>query len=87
MMERMRDAAGEGKRHVVNRHSLHHPCAAFVLVLCSAAILMCRPLCVLKYRAEGSCMCETVVSGEEHGQDERFLIKSREMDKRETQRE
>lgn len=55
VMERMRDAAGEGKRHVVNRHSLHHPCAAFVLVQCLAAILMCRPLCVLKYRAEGSC--------------------------------
>lgn len=33
VMERKREAAGEGKRHVVNRHSLSHPCAALVLVM------------------------------------------------------
>ncbi len=34
VIEMKREAAGEGKRHVVNRHSLHHPCAAaFVLVM------------------------------------------------------
>uniref|UniRef100_A0A8P4GPU0 Cadherin domain-containing protein n=1 Tax=Dicentrarchus labrax TaxID=13489 RepID=A0A8P4GPU0_DICLA len=46
--ERKREAAGEGKRHVVNRHSIHHPCAALVLVMHGSHFDVQPSLCVQK---------------------------------------
>lgn len=53
--ERLRGSGG-GEEARGNRHTLHHPCAAFVLEMLGSHFDL--QLSLLKYRAKGSLTCE-----------------------------
>lgn len=62
--ERKREAAGEGKRHVVNQHSLSHPCAALVLVMHGSHFDVQPSLSAEIWGSGKFCVRVTVMSGE-----------------------
>lgn len=60
-MKRMRrrcSTAGEGKQHVVNQHSLDHPCAALVLVIQGSHFDVHPALCAVMFGCVWGKICQ-----------------------------